>query len=443
MIDLFGGRDKDTDFMSELEAATSLKPALSATLMLFSIAALMVFVVIWAAVSEVEEMTRGEGKVVPTQEIQVVQSLEGGILQELLVSEGQLVKKDDIILRISDVQFSAEEKGTEARSLGLRAKKARLEAEANGTEFVLPDDIAEKAPQIAANEKALYDSRQQELTKAFAILDEKIKRAESGIAEMDAQINRLYQNRKGLEQELAITRDMVAKRAVPKLDQIRLERELSDISGQISANAEKKDGLEAELRSATAEKSSQQDRFRSQALSDLNEVETQIAALKESLKFIGDRVSRAELRAPVEGIVNSIAIKTIGGVIEPAQRLVEIVPVDDQLKIIARVKPSDVAFLRPGQKVKVKITAYDSTIYGRLDGELTRIGANSVTDHEGKVFFEIEVRTEKNYMGTAEKPLPITPGMVAETEVITGRRTILTYLLKPILRARGRAFTER
>jgi adhesin transport system membrane fusion protein len=443
MINMFGIGKKDTDFMSELEAAASLKPAASAMMLLFTITAMIIFIVIWAAVSQIEEITRGQGSVVPSQEIQVVQSLEGGILQELLVREGQLVKKDDIILRISDVQFSSEERGTEAKSLGLRAKKARLEAEASGEAFVLPPEITEKAPQVAANEKSLYDSRQQELEKAYSILDDKIKRAESGISEIEAQINRLYQNRKGIQEELEITRDMVAKRAVPKLDQIRLERELSDVTGDINANAEKKSGLEAELRSAQTEKSSQVDRFRSQALSDLNEVETEISSLGESLKFIGDRVSRAEVRAPVDGIVNNIAITTIGGVIEPAMRLVEIVPVDNELKIVAQVKPSDVAFLHPGQKAKVKITAYDSTIYGRLEGELTRIGANSVTDREGNVFFEIEVRTDKNYLGTAETPLPITPGMVAETEIITGRRTILTYLLKPILRARGRAFTER
>lgn len=158
---------------------------------------------------------------------------------------------------------------------------------------------------------------------------------------------------------------------------------------------------------------------------------------------MGDRVYRTELRAPVDGIVNNVAIKTIGGVVEPAQRLVEIVPVDDELKIAARVRPSDIAFLDVGQDVKVKISAYDPQRYGSLPGKLMRVGANSVTDNDGNVFFEIEVRTDKNYMGTADNPLPITPGMVAETEIITGKKTIMDYILKPILRARDRALTER
>ena len=158
---------------------------------------------------------------------------------------------------------------------------------------------------------------------------------------------------------------------------------------------------------------------------------------------MGDRVDRAELRSPVDGIVNSIAVKTIGGVIQPAMKLLEIVPLDDELKIIARVPPDEIAFIRPGQDVKVKVTAYDSQKYGALDGKLARIGANSVTDHQGNVFFEIEVHTDRNFLGTTEHPLPITPGMVAQTEVITGKRTILEYLLKPVLKARDKAFTER
>lgn len=435
--------EKDTDFMSELDAATQLKPATSAMIMFGAVLALVVIGLLWAGLSKVEERTRGQGQVVPTQEIQVVQSLEGGILAELLVQEGEHVKKGQVLLRMSDVQFSSEERGTEARFLGLQAKKARLKAEADGTAFVPPPEVAEKAPKIAENEAALYESRQSELENAYAILDERITKAEAELSEIEAQTGRLYENRKHLEKELAITREMVAKRAVPKLDQIRLERELGDISGQINENAQRVNGLKAELQVAEKERQAQDNKFRSQALGELGGVETEMAALEENLKSIGDRVYRTELRAPVDGIVNNIALTTIGGVIEPAMRLVEIVPVDDELKIIAKVSPNDIAFLHPGQDVNVKITAYDPQKYGHLNGKLVRLGANSVTDREGNIFFEIEVRTEKNYMGTAEHPLPITPGMIAQTEVITGKRTILEYLLKPILRARSAIFTER
>ncbi len=434
---------RDTDFMAELEAATHMRPAAPAMLMLFAIMGFVVFLLVWAGVAQIEELTRGEGQVVPSQDVQIVQSLEGGILGELPVKEGQLVKKGEVVLRISDVQFSSEERGTEAKFSGLSARKARLEAEAGGKAFVVPPEIEKKNPQVAANELALYNSRQQELKNSYGILEDRISRASAGLSEVKAQIGRLSESKRHLQQELDLTREMVKKRAVPKLEEMRLEREVGDIGGQINAESQRQRGLEAELQEAKKEKENQADKFRSQALGELNGVETEISSLQENLKTIGDRVYRAELRSPVDGIVNSIAVKTIGGVLQPGMKLMEIVPVDDELKIIARVPPDEIAFLRPGQDVKVKITAYDPQKYGALNGSLTRIGANSVTDKDGNIAFEIEVSTDKNHLGTVEAPLPITPGMVAHIEVVTGKRAILDYLLKPVLRARDRAFTER
>ncbi|MCB1680744.1 MAG: HlyD family type I secretion periplasmic adaptor subunit [Alphaproteobacteria bacterium] len=434
---------RDTDFMNELQAAIHEKPSGPAVLLLFSLASLVAAFILWAGVTRIEELTRGQGQVVPTQEIQIVQSLEGGILQEILVSEGDRVKKGQVLMRISDIQFSSEERGTEAKSFALQAKKTRLRAEADGTEFKLAPEILQKAPKIAGNEKALYESRQKELETSFSILDERINKATAELEEVKAEINRLSSSRAMLNKEYTITKEMVEKKAVPKLEQLRIERELTDISGQITARSREKEGLEADLSATKNERQSQVDKFKSAALGELNEVETQIAALEESLKSIGDRVDRTELRAPVDGLVNSIRLKTIGGVVEPAMRLIEIVPVDDELKIVAKVTPRDVAFLRRGQPVKVKITAYDSQIYGSLDGELTRVASNSSTDKDGNILFEIEVKTVRNYLGTSANPLPITPGMVAEVNVVTGKRTIMYYLLKPLRRTMDRALRER
>jgi adhesin transport system membrane fusion protein len=429
--------------MNELEAATYMRPSLASNILLGSIASLFVLFILWASLSHIEELTRGSGQVVPSQEIQVVQSLEGGILEELLVSEGDRVNAGQILMKISDILFASEERGVEARYVGLRARKIRLEAEAQGKEFILPDDIARQAPDIMANENALYESRQEELKNAFGMLDEKIKGARAEIEETEEDIKRIINSRTLLKKELSITQEMVKQKAVPKLEEIRLQREVSELSGQHRGQEKKLERLQAALSAAEKEYEDQHDRFRTQALGELSEVESEIAQLEENLKSIGDRVDRTEVRSPVSGVINNIALTTIGGVVEPAHKLVEIVPIDDELKIIARVRPSDIAFLVPGQDVKVKISAYDPQRYGSLDGKLIRIGANSVNDNEGNIFFEIEVRTEKNYLGTDDNPLPITPGMVAETEVITGDRTIMEYLMKPILRARSRAFTER
>lgn len=434
---------REEDFMDELEAAARLRPSRVATVLLLTIVALVSAFIIWASFSRVEEITRGRGQVVPSRDIQIVQSLEGGIVQDILVKQGAMVKQGDVLLRMSAVQFAAQERGTEAQFLALAGKKARLKAEAEGQGFAVPEEIVQKMPQIAANERALYASRQAELKNAYDILDQRIERAQADMAAASAQIGRLSQNRSSLARELEITREMVEKRAVPKLDEIRLSREMGDLDGQINAESKRKASLQAEVNAARKEREGQDSKFRSQALGELGEVEAQISQLQESLTSIGDRVARTEIRSPVDGIVNNIAINTVGGVVEPAQQLVEIVPSDDELKIVARVKPEEVAFLRPDLPVKVKITAYDPQIYGALDGVLTRIGASSVRDHEGNVFFEIEVKTAENHLGSAAHPLPVTPGMVADVEVITGRRTIFEYLMKPLLRARDRALTER
>ena len=439
---MFSSKIKETDFMSELDAATKMRPATSAILMLFSIMALVLFAIVWAGVAEVSVITRGQGQVVPSTDVQVVQSLEGGIVEEMLVVPGQTVEKGEILMRLSDVAFSSEERGTEARFLGLEAKKARLTAEANGEEFTVPERVQQKAPQVAENEKALYDSRQKELQNAYAILDDRIAKAKAELAEVRAQISGFSSSRTLLRQELQITKDLVAKRAVPKLEEIRLNREISELTGQINAQSQRQKALQAELQVTEKERASQLDRFRSQALGELNEVETEISSLRESLVSISDRVERREVRAPVDGVVNNITVRTLGGVVEPAMELFEIVPLDEELKILAQVQPNEIAFIRPGQPAKVKITAYDSQKYGALDGELVRLGATSNRDTDGNIFFEIEIHTEKNYLGDADNPLPITPGMVAEVEVITGERTVLEYLLKPVLRARDRAFTE-
>jgi adhesin transport system membrane fusion protein len=433
----------DIDFMAEIDAARHMRPARASHVLLASIAALVALFFLWAGLCAVDERVRASGQVVPSREIQTVQSLEGGILAELLVSEGDRVEKDQILMRISDVAFSSEETSTEARSLSLKAKRARLEAEARASAFTPTPEILAGNPRAAENEQALYRSRQDELANALSILDGKIEGVTSRLSEVETELTALGQSRTLLQQELGITQDMVRQKAAPKLEEIRLQRELTEISGKIASGKERKTGLEADLRNAKKEREDQEDKFRSQALGELSEVDAQIAGLEGNLKSIGDRVYRSELRAPAGGIVNKIAVKTIGGVIEPAQRLVEIVPVDEDLKIVARVSPNDIAFLKAGQSVHVRISAYDPNRYGRLNGHLVRVGANSVVDREGHVFFEIEVRTDRNHLGTMERPLPITPGMLADVDIVTGRRTILEYLAKPLLRARTEALRER
>lgn len=436
-------QQEDLEFMSELETANHLKPSFASQVFLWTIAGLFFWLIMWAAFSEVDERVRGMGQVMPSSDVQVIQSLEGGILSEILVAEGAIVKKDQVLIRIADVQFASEGRGIEAQMMGLQAKRARLQAESSGLAFVMPPDIEKKYPDIAENEAKLYKSRQDELNTALNIIKADVREADANLSEVKASITRLAKSKKLLEQQFGIAQRLVAQKAMPEMESLKLERELNETTGNLSSAYQAQESLEAKLSVAKQKEEEKLGAFKSQALGDLNDAEARISAIKENLTSVTDKVSRTELKSPVEGIVQKVYIRTVGGVVQPAQKLVEIVPLADDLMIRAKIVPADVAFLRPGQEVKVKITAYDSQIYGTLNGKLDRIGANTVEDAQGNAFFEIDVRTDKNYLGTEDKPLRIFSGMVSETEVITGKRTILTYLMKPVLRTKDRAFTEK
>jgi len=431
---------EDADFMAEAVAATRLQARWSANAMLYAVAAFFLAFIIWATLAEVEQLTRGQGQVVPSSEVQLIQSLEGGILAALDVQEGDVVKKGQPLARIRNVAFSSEQTGIAAKADALTLKRDRLKAEASGQTFT---PGANKNAALAANEAALYTSRQQDLRNALDVLDDKIRASEAELREISAQVSRLSETRGMLQKEVDMTRKMVAKKAAPEMEAIRLERELADLRGNLNAASQRRGAVEATLSVSKRERAEKENQFKSQALAEISAVEAELAGLTEAVKTATDRVDRAELRSPVDGIVKNIHLRTIGGVIEPAKVLMEIVPTGDILKITAKVSPTDIAFLSVGQMVKVKISAYDPQRYGTLEGKLTRIGADTISDSKGNVFFEIDVVTKENHLGTKENPLPIIPGMVAQVDVITGERTIMSYLMKPFLRARQEALTER
>ncbi|TVQ83635.1 MAG: HlyD family type I secretion periplasmic adaptor subunit [Micavibrio sp.] len=429
-------------YFSEMEEAARLKPHWTSTVLMLTIVAFVLWMIGWAAVAEVDERVRGLGRVMPSSDVQTVQSLEGGILSALLVQEGERVERGQVLMRIDDILFASEGRGIEAQLMSLQIRKARLEAEAEGRDFVLDEELRERMTLIAENEEKLYVSRKEELETALQIIAHEEAESRANLEEVRASINKLSQSRDSLRQELTIAEGLVARRAMPEIEKLRLERQYNETRGNLATAVQAREGLTARLNAVLQRREERLSAFRSQVLGELGETETRIAAISETLRSAEDRISRTELRAPVDGIVKRIALKTVGGVVEPAQRLIEIVPVEDELMIRSRVRPEDIAFLTPGQRVRVSITAYDAQIYGSLWGVLERIGADAVRESDGTMYFEIDVRTESNNLGTDDQPLYISPGMVAETEVITGKRTILSYLLKPVRRMADRAFTE-
>jgi len=432
----------DTDFMGDLDAAVKVASSPSMSFLLYIIIGLIGFIIVWAKFSEIEVITRGQGQVIPTSEIQLVQSLEGGILSDLNVSVGDRVDKGQLLARIRNVAFASEERGYEVQALSLQLKKQRLNAEINNKNFSINENIKVKNKDLSDAEMALFYSRKNELNKLLDGVEKSVNRANANLQEVKAAISRMVNSRNLLSQQLDITRKLVAKNAMPKLEGIKQEREFSDINGEIATTQQRQKSLQAELASVKNKREEILAQFKSAALTELTDVEMQIAAIEERLTTAGDRVDRTELRAPVDGVIQSIGQKTLGGIVEPAMKLMEIVPLNDDLKIRAKIEPADIAFLKIDQDVNVKVTAYDPQKFGALKGKLKRVSADTIEDKDGNIFFEIDVVTDKNYLGNIDNKLPIIPGMVADVEVVTGKRSIMDYMLKPFLRARDRALTE-
>ncbi|WP_349974631.1 HlyD family type I secretion periplasmic adaptor subunit [Pseudomonas sp. WHRI 8519] len=437
--------DKRTehDYMPELASATLQDSPRLSRLTVWLAAALLLAAVIWASLAVLDEVTVGEGKAIPSSKVQVVQNLEGGIVTEIFVREGQMVDKGATLLRLDDTRFQSNKGESEADRYALTAQVERLSAEAEGRPFVLSDEVRAKAPQVAEDELSLYDSRQRRLASEKQTLNEQLRQKTQELAEFRSKVEQ-YRSAVGLlQQELDMSAPLVSKGAISPVEILRLKQRTVEARGQLNATnlaIPRAEAAVAEIRSKIQESEAG---FRSDAAKELNDKRTELSKITATSIAIDDRVNRTTVVSPVRGIVKMLKVNTIGGVVQPGSDLVEIVPIEDNLLIEAKVRPQDVAFLHPGQPAMVKFSAYDYTIYGGMKAKLELIGADTVTDDKGNAFYLIQVRTEKNHLGGDNKPLLIIPGMVATVDIITGQKSVLDYLLKPVLKARTEALRER
>ena len=412
-------------------------------LTLWGIIAFVVFCLLWANFAEVDEVTRGDGKAIPSSRVQKIQNLEGGIVSELFVHEGQVVEAGTPLLRLDDTRFASNVGEIEADRLSLAMRVERLSAEVEGRELAIPEDIAAKAPGLAQSEKALFLSRQQQLQDEIAGLQEQLTQRRQEVREYASKQGQFRNSLELLRQEIRMSEPLVAEGAVSPVEVLRLKRAEVEARGQLEATGLAIPRAEAAIKEVERKIDETRGRFRSEALTQLNEARTDLSKIESTGKALEDRVNRTLVTSPVRGIVKQLLVNTIGGVIQPGSDMIEIVPIDDTLLVEARIRPQDIAFLHPGQEAVVKFTAYDYTIYGGLKAKLEQIGADTVTDEEGNSFYLIKLRTEKSHLGSEEHPLLIIPGMVTSVDIITGKKSVLSYLLKPIIRARAEALRER
>ncbi|MBX8533652.1 HlyD family type I secretion periplasmic adaptor subunit [Pseudomonas cichorii] len=405
--------------------------------------ALILTALIWAHYAVLQEVTTGEGKAIPSSKVQVIQNLEGGIVTEIFVREGQVVNKGDTLLRLDDTRFLSNRGESEVDRLTLTAQVERLAAEAEGRPLLLPQELLDKAPQVAADERALYESRQRRLDGEQRTLNEQLRQKTQELAEFRSRQEQFRNSLALVQQELDMSIPLVGSGAVSPVEILRLKRNAVEMRGSMNANTLAIPRAEAAINETRSRIQESELTFRSEASRELNEKRADLAKISANRIAIDDRMTRTTVTSPVRGIVKTLKINTIGGVVQPGSDLLEIVPLEDNLLIEARVRPQDVAFLHPGQKAMVKFSAYDYTIYGGLPARLEMIGADTVTDDKGNSFYLIQVRTDRNHLGGEDRPLLIIPGMVATVDIITGEKSVMDYLLKPVLKGGSEALRER
>lgn len=394
----------------------------------------------WAAVAEVDEVSRGEAKVTPSSQVQVIQSVDGGVVEELAVREGEVVEAGQLLLRIDPTRFAASLAENRAEFLALEAKRARLEALTEGEPFVVPAELTMQAPDIVAHERRLYESSRAEMNAQLSIARDQLTQRRQELNEVRARREQAGRAFELAQQELQVTRPLLASGAVSEVDLLRLQRDVARLRGERDQASAQISRIQAAIAEAERKIQEVELNARNQLRNELSDTMARLSSLSAGSGALQDKVKHAEIRAPLRGTVKRLLVNTVGGVVMAGKEVVELVPLDEALILEARVKPADIAFLRPGQEALVKFTAYDFATYGGLEAVVEQIGADTVVDERDNAFYVVRVRTRETSLG---ENLPIIPGMVAQVDVLTGKKSILSYLLKPVLRAKANALSER
>ncbi|WP_120496103.1 HlyD family type I secretion periplasmic adaptor subunit [Kiloniella sp. EL199] len=436
-------KDEDLLFTPDLHAATLRRGRRIAYTLTFT--AFLFFLVFgaWATMAELDEVTRGEGTFIPAQKTQIIQNLEGGIITELMVQEGDIVEKGDILLRIDNSQATSTVKDSNEQLKILSATVKRLTAELNDTPLEYTEAERETAPDQIADQTSLYNARKLQQGAQIKVLENQSRQRRHEVSEVKSRIGQLRNSLALAREERNITKPLVDKGISPRLELIRIDRQVADLEGEIKTLRTSLPRLEGAVLEAKQRIEEMVLTTKAEVSDELNRSRAEMKSLSERVAAGVDTVQRTDIRSPVRGTIKELKRNTVGGVIRPGEDIVEIVPLDDTLLVEAQIRPSDRAFLRSGQKATIKVTAYDFSIYGGLEGKLERISASTIKDEEGESFYRVYLRTADNKIVSKGKELEIIPGMTANVEILTGKKTVMDYLLKPILKARDSALREK
>jgi len=434
---------QDIEFMSSLSQAALEKPTVRSQWLVWIILLVVIWLITWANYAELDKIVRGEGKVVPSTKIQVIQNLEGGIVKEIFISTGSHVTKGQILMKLDNTQFSSSFDESEIKEAQLTARAQRLKAEAFNKAFK-PHKIA-KDPRIQAlydREQRLYKARTRQHKTNDNIIVEQIEQKKLELREAKNQLKQLQRTLELLQQEIALTQPLVNQGIASHVDLLKLQREENEAYSKLKSVEYSIPKLQSVITEFRSKRIEAKEKFMNEAHEELNQVLAEISQLKKSNTALADRVTRTEIKSPVNGTIKQIFVNTIGGVVQPGSDIIEIVPENDALVLETKILPADIGFIYNGLVAKVKFTAYDFSIYGGLDGVVSQISADTITDEEGNSFYIARIQTNETHLGSLNNPLYLLPGMTASVDIIVGKHTLLDYLLKPIIKAKDLALRE-
>lgn len=432
----------DLRFMSSVSEAMLEQSPQGARMLLWSLALFIVIAIAWANWATLDEISRGDGEIIPSKQLQVVQNLEGGIVSEILVAEGDLVEKGQLLLRIDDTRFSSSFKENKVREFELIAKAARLKAEADKQAFIPPENFPEEYQALIERELNLYSARKQELAVNLEVLAQQVQQKRQELLQAESKKVQTSRSYGLLSKELRLTKPLVSEGVVSEVELLRLQRQVNDLAGELDAVKLSIPRIESAISETQKKLDEAELQFISVARTELNETLSEAARLKEALGGMQDRITRTEVRAPVKGTIKQLLVNTVEGVIQPGDALLNIVPWEDTLLVEAKLKPSDIARVSSGQKAVIKVSAYDFGIYGGVDATVAFVSPSTVLDDDGEPHYIVRLKTEQPHVGDNEH-LPLMAGMTVSVDILTGKKTVMDYLLKPILKAKSAALTER
>jgi len=398
----------------------------------------------WMSFAALDISVNAQGAVIPSSRVQQIQSMEGGILQALKAREGMQVKKGDVLATVQNLQFNAEQGEAQQGLWGAQAALVRLDAEARNATPAFPAELEQSAPDIVREQRTLWQTRRQERENTLETLARQLAQRQQELAEARARHQATSESIGPAREALAIEEKLAAANAGARADLLAAQQRYTSQKGDLETTRIAIGRIQAAVAEAQARLSETRARFLTETSKERSEAELRAAQLAEQLTGRNDKVARRELRAPMDGVVNRLLINTVGGVVKAGETIMEVVPAEDRLLINARVKPSDIAFLKPGQEARIRISAYDSSIFGTLPGKVLRVGADAISDPERKEsFFEVLIESRQNYLGDASEHLGISPGMAADASIQTGKRTMMEYMLKPIVKTLDKSLRER